>query len=172
MTVKQTLENLILKLLNKLRDKIGEDVFYESPYLYLTGHGNIKFSDEEAQILREHLINGAFLHADDNFGMDKSFRREMKKVFPDKEWVELPIEHEIFKILFQFPEGLPKVHEHDNKRPQALGLFHDEKLIVLYTYECDLGDGWEDANVHNDPPEIRRASLQLGTNIILTALSR
>ena len=162
--------NIAVDLVEK-RAKIGEDVFYESPYLYLTGHGNIKFSDEEAQILREHLINGAFLHADDNFGMDKSFRREMKKVFPDKEWVELPIEHEIFKILFQFPEGLPKVHEHDNKRPQALGLFHDEKLIVLYTYECDLGDGWEDANVHNDPPEIRRASLQLGTNIILTALS-
>lgn len=154
------------------RAKIGDDIFNESLYLYLTGHGNIKFSDEEAQILREHLISGAFLHADDNFGMDQSFRREMKKVFPDKDWVELPLNHKIYNIIFEFKNGLPKVHEHDNQRPQALGLFHDGELIVLYTYECDLGDGWEDANIHNDPLEIRLSALEMGTNIIATALSR
>ena len=154
------------------RAKIGDDVFCESPYLYITGHGNIKFSDKEAQILREHLMNGAFLHADDNYGMDQAFRREMKKVFPDKDWVELPTDHEIFHVLFEFTNGLPKIHQHDNNRPQALGLFHDGKLVVLYTYECDLGDGWEDANVHNDPHGIRRSALEMGTNIIVTALSR
>ena len=154
------------------RAKIGDDVFYSSPYLYLTGHGNIKFSDEEAQILRDHLIRGAFLHADDNYGIDESFRREMKKVFPELDWVELPPDHPIFHILFEFETGLPKVHEHDNKRPQALGLFYDEKLVVLYTYESDLGDGWEDPEVHSDPPEIQRAALEMGTNIILYALSR
>ncbi len=154
------------------RAKIGDDVFYESSYLYMTGHGNIRFTDEEAQILREHLLNGAFLHADDNYGMDKSFRREMKKVFPENEWVEIPVDHEIFKIYKTFPNGLPKVHEHDNKRPQALGIFHEGRLVVLYTYESDLGDGWEDANVHHDPAEIRQAALEMGTNIILYALSR
>jgi len=154
------------------RAKIGDDVFFSSPYLYMTGHGNIKFSDDEAQILRDHLIRGAFLHADDNYGMDKSFRREMKNVFPELDWVELPLEHNIFNILFEFNNGLPKVHEHDNKRPQALGLFYKEKLVVLYTYESDLGDGWEDPEVHNDPPEIHQAALEMGTNIILYALSR
>ena len=154
------------------RAKIGDDVFFSSPYLYMTGHGNIKFSDDEAQILRDHLIRGAFFHADDNYGMDKSFRREMKKVFPELDWVELPLGHNIFNILFEFKNGLPKVHEHDNKRPQALGLFYKEKLVVLYTYESDLGDGWEDPEVHNDSPEIHQAALEMGTNIILYALSR
>ncbi|MFQ6609618.1 MAG: DUF4159 domain-containing protein [Fidelibacterota bacterium] len=154
------------------RAQIGDDTFFESTYLYLTGHGNVLFTDEEAQILREHLLNGAFLHADDNYGMDNSFRREMRKVFPEKDWVEIPPTYEIFNIYYKFPEGIPKVHEHDGKRPQALGLFEDEKLLVLYTYESDLGDGWEDENVHNDPPEIRESALKMGTNIVLYALSR
>ncbi|MBC8479600.1 MAG: DUF4159 domain-containing protein [FCB group bacterium] len=154
------------------RAEIGDDVFMESPYLYLTGHGNIKFSDKQAQILRDHLLNGAFLHADDNYGMDKSFRREMLKVFPDKEWVELPPDHEIFNIFFKFNNGLPKVHEHDNQRPQALALFHKGRLIALYTFESDLGDGWEDQDVHHDPAEIRMRALEMGTNIIMYALSR
>ena len=152
--------------------KIGDDIFYSSPYLYLTGHGNIKFSDKEAQILRDHLIKGAFLHADDNYGMDKSFRKEMKKVFPELDWVELPNNHEIFNIFYSFPNGLIKVHEHDNKRPQALGLFYKKQLVVLYTYESDLGDGWEDVEVHNDPVEIHQSALKMGTNIMLYALSR
>ena len=154
------------------RAKIGDDIFSSSSYLYPTGHGNINFNDEEAQILRDHLLAGAFLHADDNYGMDKSFRREMKKVFPEKDWVELPPDHPIFNIYYEFPNGLPKVHEHDKNRPQALGLFNEGKLMVIYTFESDLGDGWEDAKVHNDPEYIRQSALEMGTNIILYALSR
>ncbi|MDP6570424.1 MAG: DUF4159 domain-containing protein [Candidatus Marinimicrobia bacterium] len=154
------------------RTKIGEDIFLESNYFYLTGHGNINFSDEDAQLLREQLLAGAFLHADDNYGMDKAFRREMQKVFPEKDWVELPNDHPVFSIHFQFPNGLPKIHEHDKKRPQALGLFDEGKLMVLYSYESDLGDGWEDPKVHNDPEDLHQRALEMGTNIILYALSR
>ena len=111
--------NVIVNPLEK-RAKIGDDIFSGSSYLYLTGHGNIKFNDEESQILRDHLLSGAFLHADDNYGMDKSFRREMKNVFPEKDWVELPLDHPVFNIYYDFPNGLPKVHEHENNRPQAL----------------------------------------------------
>ena len=154
------------------RAKIGDDVFSQSSYLYLTGHGNINFNEEELQFLRDHLMAGAFLHADDNFGMDKSFRREMKKVFPEKDLVELPLEHPIFNIYYKFPNGLPKVHEHEKNPPQALGLFNEGKLMVLYTFESDLGDGWEDGRVHNDPEDVRVSALEMGTNIILYALSR
>ena len=154
------------------RAMIGDDIFSESSFLYITGHGNIKFNDEEIQTLRDHLLSGAFLHADDNFGMDKSFRREMKKVFPEKDWIELPTNHPIFNIYYEFPNGLPKVHEHGNNRPQALGLFNEGNLMVLYTFESDLGDGWEDPKVHNDPEDIRQSALKMGTNIILYVLSR
>ena len=154
------------------RAKIGDDVFSGSSYLYITGHGNINFGDEDAQTLRDHLMSGAFLHADDNYGMDKSFRREMKKVFPEKNWAELPLDHPIFNIYYVFPNGLPKVHEHENNRPQALGLFNEGKLMVLYTFESDLGDGWEDPKVHNDPEDIRQSAFEMGTNIIIYALSR
>ena len=116
--------NLTVNPIEK-RAKIGDDIFSGSSYLYITGHGNIKFSDEETQFLRDHLLSGAFLHADDNYGMDKSFRREMKKVFPEKDWVELPLDHPIFNIFYKLPNGLPKVHEHDKNRPQALGLFNE-----------------------------------------------
>ena len=154
------------------RAKIGDDVFLESSYFYITGHGNVKFSEEEAQNLRDQLLRGAFLHADDNYGMDKSFRREMKNVFPEKDWVELPPDHPIFNIYYNFPNGLVKVHEHDNQRPQALGLFNEGSLMVLYTFESDLGDGWEKPQVHNDTVEIHEKALEMGTNIILYALSR
>ena len=154
------------------RAKIGDDVFLESSYFYITGHGNVKFSEEEAQHLRDQLLAGAFLHADDNYGMDKSFRREMKNVFPEKDWVELPPDHPIFNIYYNFPNGLVKVHEHDNQRPQALGLFNEGSLMVLYTFESDLGDGWENPQVHNDTVEIHEKALEMGTNIILYALSR
>ena len=163
--------NVIVNPMEK-RAKIGDDVFAESSYFYLTGHGNVKFTDKEAQMLRDQLLLGAFLHADDNYGMDKSFRREMAKVFPEKDWVELPLDHSIFNIYYKFPNGLPKIHEHENQRPQALGLFNDGTLMVLYTYESDLGDGWEDTRVHGDPEEIHEKSLEMGTNIILHALSR
>ena len=154
------------------RAKIGDDTFQESTYLYLTGHGNVQFSAEEVGQLRAHLMAGAFLHADDNYGMDRSFRREMKKVFPDKEWVELPPDHQIFNLVFPFPAGLPKIHEHDNQRPQGLGLFHEGRLMVFYTFECDLGDGWEDPQVHDLPLELRQAALRMGANIIAYTLSR
>ena len=163
--------NIAVNPLEK-RAEIGDDIFSGSSFLYITGHGNIKFNDEEAQTLRDHLLSGAFLHADDNYGMDKSFRREMKKVFPEKDWVELPPDHPIFNINYVFPNGLPKVHEHENNRPQALGLFNEGTLMVLYTFESVLGDGWENPKVHNDPEDIRQSALEMGTYIILYALSR
>ena len=158
--------NIPIDIVEK-KSKIGDDIFIASPYLYLTGHGNIKFSDEEAIILRNHLLSGAFLHADDNYGMDKSFRREMKKVFPEKEWVELPFSHKIFNCYYNFSNGLPKIHKHNNQPPQALALFDDNRIIVLYTFESDLGDGWENQSVHDNPNEIREKALQMGTNIIV-----
>ena len=153
------------------RVRLSDATLYDHPYLYMTGHGNVKFSNEEVHILRDFLTHGGFLHADDNYGMDESFRREMKKVFPHKSWVELPHNHPIFSNYFSFPKGLPKIHEHDGKKPQALGLFHDDKLVVLYTYECDLGDGWEDLDVHQDGEEKHRQALEMGTNIFLYSLS-
>ena len=158
--------NIAVNLLEK-RAKIGDNVFAESSYLYLTGHGNIKFDDEDAQILRDHLMSGAFLHADDNYGMDKSFRREMKKVFPEKDWVELPLEHPIFNIYYEFPNGLPKIHEHDAGPPKAYGVITDGRLVLLYTHESDIGDGWEDGSVHNNPEDLRIQALKMGTNIVM-----
>ncbi len=155
-----------------VRLRLTDADFYSYPYLYLTGHGNIRLTDEEVMILREALLRGVFLHADDNYGMDESFRREMKRVFPNKNFVELPFDHPIFHSYYEFPNGLPKVHEHDGKPPQAFGLFEDDRLMVLYTYECDLGDGWEDEEAHHDPAPIREASLKMGVNIIYFALTQ
>ena len=152
--------------------KIGDELFFKSPYLYLTGHGNIKLSNKEANFLREHLMSGAFMHVDDNYGLDKPFRREIGKVFPDKKLIELPESHEIFNIYYNFENGLPKIHEHDGKRPQAFGIFHEERLILLYTYESDLGDGWENIDVHKNPQFIREAALKMGINIIWFALTQ
>ena len=157
---------------NENRAKIRSDEFYDSYYIYLTGHGNLKFTDTEAHLLRNFLLNGGFLHADDNYGMDKAFRREMKKVFPDKDWIEIPKDHLIFHIHYKFNNGLPKIHEHDNNRPQALALFDNGKIIALYTYESDLGDGWEDSSVHGNLESKRQEALKMGTNIIIYSLSR
>ncbi|NOZ04360.1 MAG: DUF4159 domain-containing protein [FCB group bacterium] len=154
------------------RVKLTDKELYSYPYLYMTGHGNIRFTDEEIIRLREFLLRGAFLHADDNYGMDVSFRREMKRVFPNKEFVELPPDHPLFHSFYDFPNGLPKVHEHDGKPPQALGLFDGDRLMVLYTYESDLGDGWEDEEVHHDPWEIREAALKMGVNIVFYSLTQ
>ena len=150
--------------------KIGDKNFYSNSYFYITGHGNIKLSDEEIIILRGHLLNGAFLHADDNYGMDPSFRKLISQMFPDKELVEIPPSHDLFNIHYKFQNGLPKIHEHDNQRPQALGIFHDERLVLLYTYESDLGDGWESQKVHNDPDDLRIQALRMGANIIVYSL--
>ena len=155
-----------------VRLRLTDADVYSYPYLYLTGHGNIRFTDEEVMILREALLRGVFLHADDNYGMDESFRREMKRVFPNKDFVELPFDHPVFHSYYEFPNGLPKVHEHDGKPPQAFGLFDDDRLMVLYTYECDLGDGWEDEEVHHDPAPIREAALKMGVNIIYFVLTQ
>ena len=140
--------------------------------LYITGHGNIRFTDDEIIILRDYLLNGGFLHADDNYGMDESFRREMKRVFPSKEWVELPHDHDIYNVYFDLPNGMPKIHEHDGKPAQGLGLFEKNRLIAFYSYESDLGDGWEDQTVHNNPMEIRQTALKMGVNIIWFALTQ
>ena len=154
------------------RIKLTDENANQYPYLYLTGHGNIIFTDDEIIALRTILMNNGFLHADDNYGMDASFRREIKRVFPNKELVPLPYDHRLFHTYFSFPEGLPKIHEHDGKPPQALALFEGERIILLYTYESDLGDGWENASVHQDPWPIRESALKMGVNIIYFALTQ
>jgi len=152
--------------------KLTDKDIYQYPYLYLTGHGNIRLTENEVISLRSILMNNGFLHADDNYGLDASFRRELKRVFPNKELVPLPNDHPIFHNYFSFPNGLPKVHEHDGKPPQALALFEEDRMIVLYTYESDLGDGWEDASVHEDPWPVREAALKMGVNIIYYSLTQ
>lgn len=144
---------------------------FNYPFIHMTGHGNVVFSTKEVNNLKKYLQKGGFLHIDDNYGMDKFVRRELAKVFPDQKLVELPFSHPIFHQKFKFNSGLPKIHEHDNKPPQAFGLFHKNKLVVLYTYECDLGDGWEDPEVHKDSEEIRTKALQMGANIIQYAFN-
>ena len=165
--------NTPIKTMQKeIKIKLTDNNANHYPYYYLTGHGNIKFTNNEIISLREILSNGGFLHADDNYGMDKSFRREIKKIFPNKELIELPHNHPIFKSYYKLTNGLPKIHEHNNKPPQALGIFNNDKLIVLYTYESDLGDGWEDSSVHNCSEELRENALKMGVNIIYYALTQ
>ena len=146
--------------------EVGSPEIFNFPYVELTGHGNIIFSENEAMNLRNYLEAGGFLHADDNYGMDEYFRREMKKVFPEKEFVELPPSHPIFHQKYNFENGIPKIHEHDGKPPKAFGIFIEDRLVCLYTYETDLGDGWEDEDVHNDPQDLREKALKMGANII------
>jgi hypothetical protein len=141
------------------------------PYLYLTGHGNIRFSEEDLVILRSYLRDGGFLHADDNYGLDASFRREMARLFPDRQLVEVPLDHSVYTIFYEFPDGLPKIHEHDGLPAQGLGIFIDGRLAVFYTYQSDLGDGWEDPGVHDNTPAAREQALRMGVNLFLYALS-
>jgi len=144
----------------------GSPDIFQYPFIHMTGHGNVFFSQEEAENLRTYLLSGGFLHIDDNYGMEPYVRRELKKVFPTKTLEELGKDHPIFNQTYTFPQGLPKIHEHDNKRPQALGIFDNGRLVLLFTFESDLGDGWEDAEIHNDPQEVRRKALEMGANII------
>ncbi|AWI27274.1 DUF4159 domain-containing protein [Flavobacterium pallidum] len=139
---------------------------FSYPFVHATGHGNVVFSDAEVINLRKYMLSGGFVHFDDNYGMDQYIRKEIRKVFPDQELVEIPASHEIFQKPFPFPAGLPKIHEHDGKRPQAFGIFIENRLVFLYTFECDLGDGWEDPEVHNDPKEVREKALRMGANIL------
>ena len=151
--------------------ELSSEKLFTYPYLYLTGHGNVAFTDEEAERLRRYLDGGGFLHVDDNYGLDQHIRREMKKVYPEQEFVELPFSHPIYHTHYAFEEGLPKIHEHDGKPAQGFGLFTpDGRLAVFYSYESDLGDGWEPPQVHNDPPEKRRQALEMGANILTYAM--
>jgi len=151
---------------------ISSEELFNYNTVYMNGHGNVFFTSGEASLLRRYLTGGGFLIADDNYGMDKSFRREIKKVFPDKEMVLLPKNHPIFDIFYSFPDGIPKIHEHDGKPAQAYAIFHEGRMVVFYSYQSDLGDGWEDPSVHNDPENLRLAALKMGTNIIVWALTR
>ncbi len=144
----------------------GSPDVFSYPFIHATGHGNILFSDSEILNLRNYMLSGGFMHFDDNYGLDEYLRREIKRIFPNSPLVEVPATHPIFQKPFAFPAGLPKIHEHDGKRPQAFGIFQNNRLVLLYTYECDLGDGWEDAEVHNDPKEIRDKALKMGANIL------
>lgn len=144
----------------------GSIDIFQYPLIHMTGHGNVFFSDEEAENLRNYLESGGFIHIDDNYGMAEYLPKELKKIFPDQELVELPASHPIFSVAFKFPQGLPKIHEHDGNRPQALGLYANNRLVVLFTTESDLGDGWEDPEVHNDPASVRQKALQMGANIV------
>ena len=144
----------------------GSSEIFNYPFVHMTGHGNVIFSNEDIKNLRNYLIGGGFIHIDDNYGMDKYIRRELKKLFPEYELIELPFNHPIFHQKYNFINGLPKIHEHDNKQAQAFGIFHDNRMICLYTYECDLGDGWEDKEVHNDSEATRLKALKMGANII------
>ena len=157
---------------NEYRIKLTTKELRGHPYLYMTGHGNIRFTNEEIIQLREYLMGGGFLHTDDNYGLNTSFRREMKRVFPDRDFVELPHDHAVFHSFFDMPNGLPKIHEHDGKPPQLFALYNEDRIMVIYSYESDLGDGWEDEEVHNNPPELRAAALQMGVNIIYFALTQ
>ncbi len=152
--------------------EVGSADLFNYPFVHMTGHGNVVFSHDEAKNLRTYLLGGGFLHIDDNYGMDPYVRTAMKEVFPELDWIELPFEQEIYHQTFDFPRGLPKIHEHDKKPSQGFGLMWEGKLICFYTFECDLGDGWEDQDVHNDPPETRMQALRMGANIIQYAFTR
>lgn len=171
-------------LLDAIRDRTGLPVarreavvrpldpeLRDYPYLYITGHGDIRLSPAERAALRGYLLGGGFLHVDDNYGLDESFREEVGLLFPDRELVRIPPEHPVFHGLYDFPDGIPKIHEHDGEAPQALGIFHEGRLVLFYSYESDLGDGWEDPDVHDDAPAIREAALRMGVNLFLFALA-
>ncbi|HNT49146.1 MAG TPA: DUF4159 domain-containing protein [Cyclobacteriaceae bacterium] len=158
----------------QVEDEVAEagstDIF-NYPYVYMTGHGNVVFSRDEAQNLRNYLIGGGFLHIDDNYGLDKFIRLELKKVFPELELIEVPYTHPLYHQKFNFPAGLPKIHEHDGKPAQGFGLFYEGRLVVFYSYECDLGNGWEDQRIHNVPEVKRQMALQMGANILSYCLT-
>jgi hypothetical protein len=149
---------------------LGEDDLWNVPYLYMTGHGNVHWSDRDLATLRRYLEQGGFLHADDNYGMDPSIRRELARLFPEHPLVEVPLDHPIYHLVYEFPKGMPKIHLHDGKPAQGFGIFLDGRLVVYYSYQSDLGDGWEDPQVHNDPADKRQAALKMGINLFAYAV--
>ena len=154
-----------IKSKNAVVEPSSPDLF-SYPFVHMTGHGNVVFNDADILNLRNYMTSGGFLHIDDNYGMDEYIRKEIKKIFPNQDLTEIPATHAIFQKPYSFPRGIPKIHEHEGKRPQAFGIFIQSRLVLLYTYESDLGDGWEDADVHNDPLEVRERALKMGANII------
>jgi hypothetical protein len=170
-----SLPNLVKFANRTIQTNISEDIatvdvgsaeIINYPFIHMTGHGNVIFSDQELQNLRNYLIAGGFLHIDDNYGMDKFIRPQLKRLFPELELIELPVDHPIYHQKFNFPDGLPKIHQHDNKPPQGFGLIYEGRLVVFYSYESDLGDGWEDPTVHGDSEPTRTKALQMGANIL------
>ncbi|MDO1500730.1 DUF4159 domain-containing protein [Winogradskyella maritima] len=169
------LPNLVKYCNDNINTNINENVatveagstdIFQYPFIHMTGHGNVFFDDTDAENLRNYLLSGGFIHIDDNYGMKPYVTKELKKVFPNKDLIPITKEHPIFSTAFDFPNGIPKIHEHDGKAPEALGLFHDDRLILLFTFETDLGDGWEDTEVHNDPQDVREKALKMGANIV------
>lgn len=160
-------QNINTKLNPKVNSvDVGSAELFLYPFVHMTGHGNVVFSNNDIQNLQNYLNSGGFLHIDDNYGMDEFIRKEIKKLFPNTALVEIPKTYPIFQSPYSFPNGLPKIHEHDNKQPQAYGIFIENRLALLYTFECDLGDGWENQEVHNDPANVREKALKIGANII------
>jgi hypothetical protein len=160
-------QNINTKISPKISTvEVGNADIFSYPFIHMTGHGNVVFSPNDIQNLKNYLTSGGFLHIDDNYGMDEFIRKEIKKIFPNEELKEIPVSHIIFQKPYNFPQGLPKIHEHDNQRPQAFGIFIENRLVLLYTFQSDLGDGWEDAEIHNDPISIREKALKMGANII------
>ena len=175
-----SLPNLVKFCNQRLNTDIDDDVavvdvgnvdIFNYPFVHMTGHGNVFFDENDVNNIREYLLAGGFLHIDDNYGIKDYAMSQMQKAFPELQWVELPYSHEIFQKPYSFPNGLPKIHEHDNKAPQAFALIYDGRMICLLTYECDLGDGWEDQRVHYDSDETRLKALKMGVNIISYAFS-
>jgi hypothetical protein len=149
---------------------LSEDDLWNVPYIYMTGHGNVHWSNRDLATLRRYLRQGGFLHADDNYGMDASIRRELARLFPDQPLVEVPLDHPVYHLIYEFPKGIPKIHVHDGKPAQGLGIFLDERLAVYYSYQTDLGDGWEDPEVHHDPADKREAAIRMGVNLFAYAV--
>jgi hypothetical protein len=160
-------ENINTKIKTKPQTvEVGSSDIFQFPFIHMTGHGNVFFSEDDSENLRNYLLSGGFLHIDDNYGMQPYIVKELKKVFPNKALIEIPKTHRIFNTAFSFPKGLPKIHEHDGLAPQAFGIFDNDRLVLLFTFESDLGDGWEDQEIHNDPFDIREKALKMGANII------
>ncbi len=158
--------------IDEARVSLMDENLFDYPFLYMNGHGNVHFTDAEVDRLRRYLLSGGFLFADDNYGMDESFRRELARVFPDRKLVDVPFDHPIYHSFYALPAGPPKIHEHDGKPPEGLGIFDGGRLVVFYTYEADIGDGIEDPEVHNDPPEKREAAMRMAVNVVVYALTR
>ncbi len=156
----------------EVRLTLGDERIWDHPFIYLTGHGQIRFSDREVQRLRDYVLQGGFLHADDNYGLDAAFRREIARVFPDRPLVDVPLDHPIYRIVYPFPQGVPKIHEHDGKAPRGLGIFIGDRLAVYYTHESDLGNGWEDIGTYpEDPPALHEQALRMGVNLYVYAVT-